>query len=128
MFQSVGKLQYSENPFKLALEVDSEISNYYRSLFPKYLKVNRQLFAPHISVVRKEIPVNLEYWGKYQNKELSFYYDNYVYNDETYFWLGAYSEELQIVRQELGLSATSWITESPDSGHKFHITLGNLKK
>lgn len=125
---SIGKLLYYNHNYKLIVEVDSEIANYYRSTIPKYFKVNKPLYAPHISVVRNEIPINMQYWRKYDYKEVSFEYENYVYNDDTYYWLNCYSKDLEDIRIELGLTATSEITRSPDGKHKFHCTIANTKK
>lgn len=128
MFKSVGILQYSENPYKLIVEIDPEISNYYRSLVPRYIRLNKQMYAPHISVIRNELLTNLSAWAKYQGKEISFEYEGHVYNGEVYYWLNVYSEELENIRLELGLTSVSDVTKSPDGRHKFHTTLGNLKK
>jgi hypothetical protein len=127
MFYSTGTLAYSDNPYKLILEVDQGLSDYYRSLIPKFIKINKQMFAPHISVIRNENITNFSFWNRHQGQIVIFEYENYIYNDELYYWLGAYSKQLEQIRLELGLTPTSFITESPDSGHKFHITLGNLK-
>ncbi len=128
MFSSIGILRYFENPYKLIVEADQNISDYYRNLVPKYLKLNKQMHAAHISIVRKEIPINLQYWKKYEGEEIKFEYEGYIYNDETYYWLGVKCDYLKLIRAELGLPLTSWITESPDSGHEFHLTVGNTKK
>lgn len=127
MFNSCGKLQYSLNPIKLILNVDSDISKYYFSLIPKYIKLNKQMFDPHISVIRNVNPPNLHFWGKYENKEINFQYESYIYNDELYYWLHVFSTELEEIRTELGLTPSGDVTKSPDGRHKFHITLGNLK-
>lgn len=127
MFYSVGVLKYFEKPYKLIVQVDYGISEFYRSLIPKYVKVNRQMYAPHISVVRKELPPKMEFWGKYQNKRINFEYDFMVYNNETYFWLNAYARELEEIRLELGLPICSPWTKSPDGRHRFHVTIGNCK-
>jgi hypothetical protein len=88
---------------------------------------NKPMYDPHISVIRNEAVPNLELWNKYHNKAFDFEYDNYVYESRNYLWLNAYSEELEMIRLELGLSKTSEITRSPDGRHKFHITVGNFK-
>lgn len=127
MFKSVGKLIYSENPYKLIVEVGTGLADYYRSLIPKYININKPMYPPHISVVRNEIPIYLSSWNKYKDCSVVFEYEGEIYNDETYYWLNAYSKDLEEIRQQLGLSKTSEITRSPDGRHKFHITLGNLK-
>jgi len=126
IFDSIGRLIYFNNPYKLIVEIDSEISRYYLSLIPKYIQLNKPKFAPHISVVRKEMP-NLLYWGKYENQFIDFQYENIIYNDELYYWLNIYSPKLEEIRLELGLTNASGITRAPNGRHRFHTTLGNVK-
>lgn len=127
MFQSSGSLHYSVNPYRLVVNADDELARYYRSLVPKYLKIKKPLFPAHISVVRNCVPPKLDSWGKYENIIINFFYENYIYNDELYFWLNIYSSELENIRAELGLSPWGDVTLSPDFKHRFHLTLGNLK-
>lgn len=127
IFNSVGTLVYSEDPYKLIVDVDNEIGNYYRSLIPKYFQVKKPMYSSHISIVRNEVPPNLNMWGKYQGSQISFEYEPFIYSDELYYWLNAYSSVLEDVRVELGLANLSKYTRSPDGKHKFHITLGNTK-
>jgi len=127
MFKSIGILKYHVNPYKLIVEIDPGISDYYRSLVPKYIYVNKQMYAPHISVIRKEIIPNLDLWNKYDSNAFEFEYDNYIYISDNYLWLNVFSEELENIRFELGLPKTSEITRSPDGRHKFHTTIGNFK-
>jgi hypothetical protein len=128
MFYSLGTLKYSINPYKLIVEVDQELSDYYRSMVPAYVNLKKPMYPAHISVVRKETPIHLDDWALYEGHRVLFEYENIIYNDETYYWLNAWSLELEIIRKELGLDPTSEITYSPDGRHKFHITIGNLKK
>jgi hypothetical protein len=123
MFQSIGKLIYSE-PYKLIVEVDNDIGNYYRSLVPS--RIQKPMFPSHISVVRENNLLS-EFWQKYHNQEIDFYYNHYIYNDDIYYWLEASCDLLECIRTELGLEPTSYYTKSPDGQHKFHITIGNTK-
>lgn len=129
MFAFTGILTtfVEQNNFKLIVEVDSEISNYYRSLIPKYCRVNRQRYTPHISVVREESIIHLDRWNLLQGKTVICWYNNVIFNDETYFWLEVNSLDLQTIRVKLGLTPTNRITRSPNGEHSFHITLGNTK-
>jgi hypothetical protein len=127
MFKSIGKLLYHNDPYKLIVEVDEAISDYYQSFMPKYIEYNKQRYTAHISVIRKEIIPNMDLWGKYNLQDIEFEYENYIYISPNFFWLNVYSEELENIRFELGMSRTSEITRSPDGRHKFHITLGNFK-
>jgi len=124
---SIGKLIYSDNPYKLIVSVESDIGDFYRSLIPKYLDVRKPMHAPHISTVRNETPNNLSVWGKYEGQDVEFQYDSFIYNDDVYYWINCFSSTLEEIRQELGLPTTSQFTRSPDGKHKFHITIGNIK-
>ena len=126
LFHSIGKLSYSET--KLVVEIDQELSDYYFSLVPKYVKLNPQRHAAHISVVRNEIPPKMEHWGKYQGELIEFLYDPFVFSGTTYYWLNAFSSRLEGIRHELGLPVSSEYTRPPGGFIKcFHLTLGNLK-
>ena len=93
----------------------------------EYFQVKKPMYSSHISVVRNEVPPNLNMWGKYQGVKISFEYEPFIYGDELYYWLNAYSSILEDVRVELGLPNISDITVSPDRKCKFHITIGNTK-
>ena len=132
LYKSSGILKYSiaSYGYKLVMEIDKQISEYYRSLMPKYIKTNRQMYAPHVSVVRKEIPVNLQYWGKYEGEEVDFYYDNTVHYGKVYCWLNVFCKRLEEIRTELGLSVDSPYTLPPEETgcvKCFHTTIGNFK-
>lgn len=129
MFSSKGVLRYSEDPYKLIVEVDQAIADYYRSLLPKYKKPNPQKYKAHISVVRKEIPVNLEAWGIHEGEEVEFFYDPGVKFGTVYCWLNVWCKRLEEVRRELGLPVNSPYTLPPEGFEKcFHCTIGNYKK
>ena len=128
MFKSVGVLKYSgiENPDRLVLEVDRDLYLLYRALMPNWIKLNGQRYSPHISVVRKIIPPNLEFWGKHEDEVVEFEYSNYIHTDGRYYWINAFSYRLEEIRSELGL-------ELYGSNHlvhynqTWHITIGNTK-
>jgi hypothetical protein len=125
LFKSQGKLHYEGS--KLIVEVNPEITTYYRALVPKYINLNPQKYAAHISVVRKE-PVDSPHWGKYEGEMVTFHYENIVHHGQVYYWLDAFSNRLEDIRVELGLSVSSEYTRPPDLFEKvFHITIGNLK-
>lgn len=126
MFSSVGILKYSSNPFKLIVSVDQELSDFYRKLIPPTINVRKPMYSAHISLVREESP-KLEYWNKYQDQNIVFNYESFIYNDPIYFWLKVECKQLEKIREELGLNRVSPITKSPDNQHDFHITIGNLK-
>ena len=127
MFKSSGTLRYSQDPIKLVVNVDDNISNYYRSLIPKYIKIQKPMYPAHISVVRKCIPRNMWNWAKYDGLEVSFQYENIIHYDELYFWLNVYSIELESIRTELGLELWGGVSLSCGFNHMFHITISNCK-
>lgn len=129
MFTSTGIIRYHDNPYKLVVDIDQEISNYYRSLLPKCIKPNRQRYEAHISVVRKEIPINLQFWKKYEGEEVEFCYTNQVFFSDNYCWLNVFCIRLEEIRLELGLPVSSIYTLPPEGFTKcFHSTIGNFKE
>lgn len=126
-FKSNGILSYSTEPYRLIVEVDEEISRYYRSLVPKHFKIKKPLYPAHISLLRNQTPPNMDVWTRYAGQTVSFQYESFVYYDDLYFWLNVYSHELETVRSELGLPPWGDVSLSPDFQHRFHLTIGNLK-
>ena len=127
LHRSRGALRYSENPYRLIVEVDPEIVAYYRSLIPKSIVLNKQKYPPHISVVRHETPVVMDMWGAYDGKLVGFQYSNLIRHGVVYYWIDAFSRVLQQIRIELGLPPMNDITKPPDHRSCFHITVGNIK-
>jgi hypothetical protein len=131
--ESTGVLRYTPDPNNLRVVVDPGIADFYRSLIPKWITVNRQMYPPHISVIRKEIsPIwtyeMIRYWGKYDGQEVSFRYSNIIHSGKMYYWLNAFSTRLEEIRVELGLPVSSEYTRPPCGFSKcFHITLANVK-
>jgi len=125
--EAKGRLKYCDN-HKLIVEIDNDFASYYRSLIPKWVaKPNKQRYDTHITVIRNEIPTNLECWLKYNGKEIIFTYSPDIQTDGVYFWLNVYSTELEEIREELGLEKSSEWSRPPDNTECFHITIGNLK-
>lgn len=130
LFQSNAIVKYGPG-IKVVAEIDQEIGKYYRNLIPKYYCVKSQAYSAHITIVRlnKETPKNLENWLKYEGKKISYYYSPIIQNDDKYFWLNAYSEEIGAIREELGLP--KFRDDTLFGGVKrneYHITIGNVKK
>lgn len=128
---STGTLRYSFNDgYKLIVEVDQGISDYYRSLIPKYIVANPPRYPAHITVVRsyKETPTNLEPWGKYEGEKVEFFYDPEIKSGRVFHWLNAFCKRLEDIRLELGLPVVSEYTLPPEGFVKcFHITVANQK-
>lgn len=125
LYKAKGKLLYKTD-WWLTLQTDEEICKYYRTLIQiecKGLRLNPPKHGAHITVVsgKHEIPVNKQFWGKYENREIVFDYEPVIHQDREYFWMTVYCEEFETIRIELGLPGkiplpTPW-----------HITVGNLK-
>ncbi|MFA6049931.1 MAG: hypothetical protein WC761_01920 [Candidatus Paceibacterota bacterium] len=126
MFSSQGVLHYSL-PHKLVVLIDENISSYYRKLVPKYFICQPQMYAPHITVIRKEEPSKMHLWGKYEGHEVSFTYDPYIHSDGVYWWLNVDCPRLTEIRTELGLEPWTVLTRPPDGCEWFHTTIGNSK-
>lgn len=124
---STGILRYSPDAYKLIVEVDPGIVSYYRWLLPRSIRTNRQMYAPHISVVRKQIPLKLDAWKMHEGELIHFSYEHFIYSSEVYFWLNVFSQRLIEIRRELGLSDTSKLSRPPDERECFHITVANRK-
>jgi len=125
MLKACGVLKYGEN-YKLYVDIDLDFSRYYLKLL-KGIDVKPQRYSTHISVIRNEVPINLQYWNKYDNKTIWFLYDPDVKTNDVYFWMDVYSPELNSIRKELGLKETSEFSRPPSGEECFHITIGNLK-
>ena len=131
LYKSTGKLHYSitDVGYKLVVAVDPGIAMYYRSMIPKYIAIPRpQKYPTHISVVRKETPPNLQFWEKYKEEPVEFFYSPVIHNDDRYFWLNAFCTRLEDIRVELGLPISSKYTRPPTGyTRSFHIIIGNVK-
>lgn len=130
LYESKGIFKYSivDIGYRLVIEADQGLADYYRKLIPKYKEVQRQKYHAHISVVRHEVPINLEIWGKYENQEVEFVYDSDIKYGKVYYWLNVFSKKLEEVRTELGLPVSSQYTLPPSGYIKcFHLTIGNSK-
>jgi hypothetical protein len=121
-FKSTGLLHYSKNPYKVWVDVDHELARFYRNLIP--FKINKPKYSPHISVVRNQIPLDLSLWAANEGKIVSFEYEPYIYNDELYYWINVFSEEIELIRIKLGIKPNNNSTYNKSI---FHITLANIK-
>ena len=118
MYLSKGFLEYNDDYTRLVLRIDQQIVDYYFSLIPDYKNVIRQRWDAHITVVRtgRDIVINKEYWKKH-NEVIEYNYDGIIRFGKVYYWIDAYSDNLNIIRQELGLPIRE----------RYHFTIGNVK-
>jgi hypothetical protein len=129
LYDSKAVVRYGPG-LKVFAEIDQGISNFYRSLIPKYYNVKSQRYKAHITIVRlqKENPIHLDLWGKHEGRIIHFMYEPLIQMDGKYFWINAYSEEIGQIRQELGLPKFRDDTAFGGKKHnQYHITIANTK-
>ena len=129
MYSSKATIKYKNN-IQVVAELDQNISDYYRSLIPKYYYAKPQKAPAHITIVRKnkEIPTKMEFWGKHEGRIITFQYEPIIQTDGIYFWMNAYSSEIGYIRQELGLP--QYRDDRLYAGiqrNEYHITIANTK-
>jgi hypothetical protein len=126
MFTSSGIFHYDPlpgtkhyEPWWALLSCDQQIAEYY-AWFLKRQGVEVEtanLWGVHVSVLKGEVPPNLENWGKYEDFEVEFHYNHFIRHDNgKHAWVDIYSEDLSAIRQELGFPAKPW----------YHLTIGRL--
>jgi hypothetical protein len=121
MFASKGTLRYFGHD-KLILQIDKGLVDYYFSLIPKYYPKQRQKFFAKITVVRTNVErPDPKHWRKYEGERVTFTYDPYIYLDNDYWLLKAYSHRLCEIRRQLGLPSYRYPYQF------FHITIANQK-
>ena len=128
IYSSTAVVKY-ENDKVYAL-VDQQISDYYRSLIPKYIYVQPQRYKAHITIVRsgKERVPNMIFWGKYEGVIINFEYNSEIKSDLRYFWLDVFSNDIGNIREELGLERfRNDLTFGGIQRTSYHITIGNKK-
>lgn len=130
--KSVGVLRYTQKDgygYRLVLACDQAIMDYYRDLLPFWKKAKPQRYPAHVSIVRREVPVNLDAWGLHEGEEVEFDYTGRVFFGTVYCWLNVFCKRLEEVRLELGLPVSTEYTRPPDGFTKcFHLTIGNYKE
>ena len=129
MCQSKGLVYYGPG-IKAYVSVDQGLSDFYRSLIPKYYNAKPQKYKSHITIVRlgKEFPKNMSVWKKHQGLNVNFFYDNEIQSDGKYFWLNVQSEDIEKIREELGLP--KFRDDRKFGGilrKEYHITIANIK-
>jgi len=74
-------------------------------------------YGCHISVIKGERPLYPEFWKYKNHKIIEFKYEPSPYgNNNKHVWVDVYCDELNEIRQKLGLQPR----------RKFHITIGRL--
>lgn len=115
MYYGTGIVEYRAS--SVVLLIDREIIRYYRSLIPKYYRINPQKHYPHITIIRAfEKPLKI-----FKNYEtMDFEYDGIIHFKDPYFFINAFSYDIGEYRSLCGLSKFRF-------GNCYHFTLGNIK-
>lgn len=112
ILESSGQIVYDTN--RVFVLVDPELTRFYHSLIPKGSAI-RPGYSPHITVVRsgKEPP------PQFRPLEglIIFQYSPIIWEDEKYYWLNCWSEQIVYIRRQLGLPTYRM-------NNCYHITLG----
>ena len=121
MYTIKGRIKYF-NAWCLAY-IDQQLVDYYRSLVPKYYRIQSQREKAHVTIVREfEELANKQHWGKYDGHVILIDYSPIIQYDDVYFWLDCWCNTIGNIREELGLPR--YRLEYPG---KYHITIGNTK-
>tara|TARA_R110000803_G_scaffold79890_1_gene145609 strand:+ start:479 stop:814 length:336 start_codon:yes stop_codon:yes gene_type:complete len=100
--------------------VDPEIGKYYYSLIPKARYAQRQMWPSHVTVVRKDLEsAEALDWNQYDGAIVEVQYENKIRFTNNYYWLDAWSKDIEKIRVSLGLPPYRFDT--------YHITVGNTK-
>lgn len=131
LYTGQGYLSYSciNGFYRLVLNTRDDLAEYYRKLIPIAYRPMSNLNPSHISVIRKETPTT-SHWGKHQGRRINFQYSPEPIQAGVYWWINAYSVELEAVRFDLGLPVVGGKFNYPlPEGYRrrFHITIGNTK-
>ena len=132
-FNGVGRIVYdpkrpgmkSVQPWWCILEVDREITRYYRWWLQKekHIILQQPAWDAHISVVRgeRQCARSPALWKKYQHERVAFEYEHGILRcvedkDQPgqFYWIDVECPRLSEIRDELGLPV----------GWRFHITIG----
>lgn len=132
MIACTGKLIYNPprgkmkvNPWWLVLDVEPEITRYYRWWAKKQYGVVlcKPAWDAHITIVRGQEPTNPAYWGKYAEHVVPFHIHPGVRQSgdttgwdrpDNYWFVDVFSDELSNIMVELGFPAKN----------KYHLTVG----
>ncbi len=127
--KSRGKLFVAEPRVKdkgnrkwwLLLKCDPEIINFYSWLSVRngWEIVKGSRWGPHISVVSGEKPKNMWHWNRLPGKSCEFRYSIHQRHDDHFIWLDVQSDELERIRNNLGLPSKPYFS--------FHLTLGRFR-
>jgi hypothetical protein len=88
-------------------------------------KLSRPYWGSHSTVVRNEVPPNVDKWWSYHGEHVVFQYkpgvkDNYgPHRFRSFYWLDVVCDRFEEIRAELGLPG------NPDK--TYHMTIGSVE-
>jgi len=124
------KKQDSDQDWWMVLDnIDEEIGQYHRHLWwlehNKGKKLSRPYWGTHVTIIRNEIPPNINKWWNFHQEEIVFQYfpgvmDNYgPERYRSFYWLDVFCPKFDKIRQELGLH--------PNPDRIYHMTIGSIE-
>lgn len=126
---SLKKEGSDQNWWMVADQVDEQLGKYYRSLYwlehSKAIKLSKPYWGSHVTIVRNEIPPNIDLWWKYHGEEVEFEYrtgvrDNWgPHRFRSFYWLDVKCPRFDEIREELGLP--------PNPDRTYHVTIGSIE-
>jgi hypothetical protein len=129
IYTSSGRLVY-DPPFDRTtprrwwaiLLCDRELLRYYQHIYYTlyWKRLQTAVWNSHISIVRGETPKIKDAWKQYNGQTITFQYeyDGIFHSNSKHVWLPAYSDDLAIIRQSLGLLPNPYVP--------FHLSIGSL--
>jgi hypothetical protein len=133
-FESSGIIVYDpyrkgkEEPWSAVVEVNPEITDYYRYHFLNEFKISliKPNWKPHISLFRGVIdyrPKMKKYWKERHGEKIKFVYTHELFWNKEYVWLNTYFPEFFELREKMGLTSTHLHNETWG-----HLTIGKFRK
>lgn len=126
---SLKKPDSDQNWWMVLNDIDETIGKYYRHLYwlehNKGKKLSKPYWGSHITIVRNEIPANLNKWWDYHEEEVEFNYYPGVEDNcgperyRSFYWLNVKCLRFDEIRVELGLP--------PNVDGLYHITIGSIE-
>jgi hypothetical protein len=127
MFTSSGIINYdTSDGHRVTVSVDRDIGEYYYALIPRFYRVLKPRWNPHVTVVSPiDEVIHPEMWGAREGQRANFVYDHVVLYEKGFWWFNLWSIEMEDIRKELGMHCKSRVTIPPEGYSKaFHCTVG----
>lgn len=108
--------------FWMVAYVEPDLCKYLRTLYHGYTsnvnKIQKPIWSSHISILRKEEPLDKELYMSYQDKIINFHLVKQPATNGFHIWYPVISPEICKIRTSLGLNIFSYCS--------LHLTIGNI--